>query len=120
MCNTYIVAIARPKKGKPESPRPGPNKTAEIQRLNILLTPFKTIALERYSGNETEALVKLGLRLHNIEAGLETLSNYQGVARLGPDGKTGLVKEPLREQLPLIDLLTDSWQENADGRFSAK
>ena len=95
-------------------------KTAEIQRLNILLTPFKTIALERYSGNETEALVKLGLKLHNIEAGLETLSNYQGVARLGPDGKTGLVKEPLRKQLPLIDLLTDSWQENADGRFSAK
>lgn len=92
-------------------------KTSEIQRLNILLTPFKTIALERYSGNEAEALAKLGLKLHDLQMGLETLSNYQGVARLGPDGKTGFVKEPLREESPLIYLLTDAWHEDA-GRFA--
>lgn len=95
-------------------------KTSEIQRLNILLTPFKTIALERYTGNETEALAKLGLKLQDLQAGLETLSNYQGIARLGPDGTTGLVKQPLREDSPLTDLLTDAWEEHAGSRFSAK
>ena len=35
------------------------NKTAEIQRLETLLTPFRTIALEKYTGNEKEALRKL-------------------------------------------------------------
>lgn len=34
-------------------------KTAEIQRLETLLTPFRTIALEKYTGDEKEALRKL-------------------------------------------------------------
>jgi hypothetical protein len=88
---------------------------SEVQRLDILLTPFKTIALERYSGNETEALAKLGVKLQELQAGLETLSNYQDVARLGPLGTTGLVKAPLQEGSPLIELLKNAWEERADG-----
>lgn len=34
-------------------------KTAEIQRIETLLTPFRTIALEKYTGDEKEALRKL-------------------------------------------------------------
>ncbi|HUT54840.1 MAG TPA: hypothetical protein VM658_15720 [bacterium] len=39
--------------------RENDNKTAEIQRLETLLTPFRTIALERYSLPEVQALGKL-------------------------------------------------------------
>ena len=35
------------------------DKTADIQRLETLLTPFRTIALERYTGSEGEALRQL-------------------------------------------------------------
>jgi hypothetical protein len=45
------------------------DKTAEIQRLETQLTPFKTIALEKYTGPEQEALNKLA---HEIEK----LKNY--------------------------------------------
>ncbi len=34
-------------------------KTAEIQRLETLLTPFRTIALEKFTGDEKDALRKL-------------------------------------------------------------
>lgn len=34
-------------------------KTAEIQQLETLLTPFRTIALERFTGDEKDALRKL-------------------------------------------------------------
>jgi len=34
-------------------------KTAEVQRLETLLTPFRTIALEKFTGDEKEALRKL-------------------------------------------------------------
>jgi hypothetical protein len=35
------------------------DKTAEIQRLETLLTPFRAIALEKFTGDEKEALRKL-------------------------------------------------------------
>ena len=35
------------------------DKTAELQRLETLLTPFRTIALEKYTGTEAEPLRKL-------------------------------------------------------------
>lgn len=35
------------------------NKSAEIQHLETLLTPFRTIALEKFTGDEKEALRKL-------------------------------------------------------------
>jgi len=42
--------------------------TAEIQRLEILLTPFRTIALEKYTGSEQEALRKLAEDLEILES----------------------------------------------------
>jgi len=43
-------------------------KTSEIQRLETLLTPFRTIALEKFTGDEKQALRKLAddiLHLHS-------------------------------------------------------
>ena len=67
-------------------------KDMEIQRLNLLLTPFKTVALERYSGTENEALAKLGTRLNDIQTGLEHLSQQQGPRHLSPEVRQRLLE----------------------------
>jgi prefoldin subunit 5 len=43
------------------------NKNSEIQRLETQLTPFKTIALEKYTGTEQERLNKLSERIKELE-----------------------------------------------------
>lgn len=45
-------------------------QTDEIQRLETLLTPFRTIALEKFTGPEVEALQKLAERVTTIDAAL--------------------------------------------------
>jgi hypothetical protein len=45
-------------------------QSAEIQRLETLLTPFRTIALERYTGTEDEVLQQLAKRIKTIDASL--------------------------------------------------
>jgi hypothetical protein len=47
-------------------------QSAEIQRLETLLTPFRTIALEKYAGPEGEALKQLAERITSID---ESLAN---------------------------------------------
>jgi hypothetical protein len=42
-------------------------KTAEIQRLETLLTPFRTIALERFTGSESEKLKQLANQITELE-----------------------------------------------------
>ena len=56
-------------------------KTAEIQRLETQLAPFKTIALQRFADPEPEALRKLADRISNIEDAVEprTLSDQHKV-----------------------------------------
>ncbi len=43
------------------------SKTAEILRLETQLIPFKTIALEKYTGSEQEALRKLANELEKVK-----------------------------------------------------
>ncbi len=43
------------------------DKTAEIQRLETQLIPFKTIALEKYTGSEQEALRKFAQELEDLK-----------------------------------------------------
>jgi hypothetical protein len=50
------------------------DKTSEIQRLEIQLTPFRTIALEKYAAPEGEALKQLAERIKTID---ESLVNAQ-------------------------------------------
>jgi hypothetical protein len=42
-------------------------KASEIQRLETLLVPFKTIALEKYTGSEQEVLQKLAEELQKLK-----------------------------------------------------
>ena len=58
------------------------DKTAEVQRLETLLAPFRTIALERYTGTEADALSKLALRINELESSLNTIRDYSSVAQL--------------------------------------
>ena len=44
------------------------NKNTEIQRLETQLTPFRTIALEKYTGSEQEALRKLANELEELKS----------------------------------------------------
>lgn len=43
------------------------DKESEIQQLETQLTPFKTIALDRYTGSENERLQKLADRIRELE-----------------------------------------------------
>lgn len=43
------------------------SKEREIQRLETLLTPFRTIALEKYTGTETEALNELADKIQEYQ-----------------------------------------------------
>ena len=47
------------------------DKIAEIQRLETQLTPFRTIALEKFAGPEGEALKQLAERIKTIDESLE-------------------------------------------------
>jgi len=44
------------------------HKDAEIQRLETLLTPFRTIALERFTGSDAEVLKKLAEQLTLLQS----------------------------------------------------
>ncbi len=48
-------------------------KASELQRLETQLTPFRTIALEEYTGSEQEALKKLADRIQELENPLKRL-----------------------------------------------
>lgn len=52
-------------------------KTAVIQRLETQLTPFKTIALEKYTGSEQEALQKLAKRFQELEQQVAIVEKHQ-------------------------------------------
>lgn len=46
------------------------NQTTEIQRLETLLTPFRTVALDKFAGPEGEALKQLGDHILAIDESL--------------------------------------------------
>jgi hypothetical protein len=46
------------------------DQKADVQRLETLLTPFRTIALEKFTGTEAEALQQLAERIKTVDAAL--------------------------------------------------
>jgi len=52
----------------------------EIQRLETLLTPFRTIALERYTGPEQEALSKLANKIRMLEDQVKDVEKFKKIA----------------------------------------
>ncbi len=80
-------------------------KDAEVQRLETLLTPFRTIALERYTGSEAEALSKLARRIQELELSLIAVRDYSEVAGLNPTGSHFSPGGVLKYTSPLTQLL---------------
>ncbi|MDE2009290.1 MAG: hypothetical protein KGJ09_04335 [Candidatus Omnitrophica bacterium] len=63
-------------------------KNFEIQGLETQLAPFKTIALGRFTGTESEALSKLAFQLNNLESAVSDIKKYAYVSTLGVNGST--------------------------------
>ncbi len=57
-------------------------KDTKIQLLETQLIPFKTIALERFTGSEMEALRKLAEEIEDTEKRLKNFQNYSYSASL--------------------------------------
>ena len=78
-------------------------KNSEIQRLETILTPFRTIALERFTGSESVALKKLADQLLSLEADL--LSKSRQIAQLQSDlSKADLNIQPIRTATGKVEL----------------
>jgi cell division protein FtsB len=65
-------------------------KDTEIQRLETQLAPFRTLALQRYPGPESEGLRKLGEEIEELEREVSTLREYAEVARWTLHGNRSL------------------------------
>jgi len=70
------------------------SKNTEIQRLETLLTPFRTIALEKFTGSDQEALRKLadyvveqGKKLDKMGSELDKAKAQSGPPKLTPYSK---------------------------------
>lgn len=53
------------------------DKNHQIQEIQTLLVPFKTIAFQNFTGTEAERLAQLALKLNDIQKGLESLNSNQ-------------------------------------------
>jgi hypothetical protein len=102
---------------------PSLNKTIEEQKGQILLletqlTPFRTIALERFSGTEAEALSKLAFQLNALESTVSTLQNYSTIATFDIQGNPpGFGPGSIVEMhTPLSDLLRNCYTNLPDGK----
>ena len=60
-------------------------KDVEIQRLETQLTPFKTIAIAKYTGSEQEALDKLAQNLKIVESKTAALEKQLNPHELTPE-----------------------------------
>ncbi len=73
-------------------------KTAEIQRLETQLVPFKTLALEKYPGSESQALANFSSELQGIKSQVDTIREYKDyveIARLDIAGLPFKATPPL-------------------------
>lgn len=83
-------------------------KTIEVQRLENLLTPFKTIALERYTGSESDVLKKLAEQIIKLQS--EDIENLKRIKAL--EGELQEAKELAKPpQLLLQSQKIESIQE---------
>jgi hypothetical protein len=91
-------------------------KTAEIQRLETLLAPFRTIALERYTGPENEALTKLASQIQTLQS-LDTEKTRKIEALQAELNKTSEQARPPTLSLISHDTLTNGEARVATLRF---
>jgi hypothetical protein len=91
----------------------------ELQLVETRFAPFKELALQKFTGSESERIAKLALQIGDIQKGLDVLSNYQDIARLNPDGSGNIrAGNGVTISSPLIDAMTGCWQFDPDGTMS--
>jgi len=95
-------------------------KEAEIQRLELLLVPFRTVALQWYKGSEAESLKKLANRIIEIESDLSALKDYGEVATLGFLGYKSLGGIAIGRQGPMAGWANGYLTKNIDGTYDIK
>lgn len=91
---------------------------AEIQRLETSLSPFKVLALQRYTGTDTEVLSKLALRIQEIESMVYTLQTYSDIAKMDITGNPGIVGvNPVSVTTPISRKLSGVFKEENDQKI---
>lgn len=98
------------------------DKDHQIQELQTLLVPFKTVAFQNFTGTEGERLAQLALHLNEVQLGLETLVRYQSVAKLNARGLTGMVAPDgiLMEHTPIGDAMAATIVNMPENRTAFK
>jgi hypothetical protein len=89
----------------------------QIQLLETQLTPFRTIALERFTGTEAQALAKLAFQLNDLESTVAAIQNYSEIATYDIQGNPpGFgAGGDIQWNSPLSDLLRDCYTNLPNG-----
>ncbi len=78
------------------------------------LAPFKTIALERFTGTEAEALSKLAFQLKNLESTISDVKKYSYVSTLSIYGSPYDMQGPVKLNTSISRLMEDLLSENKE------
>jgi hypothetical protein len=91
------------------------DKDAEIQRIETQLVPFKTLALERFTGDESERLQKLAQEIETLQHDVVALRDYSDIASLNALGKPYEDGDVIFNT-PISIILESTW-ERKDGNL---
>ncbi len=87
-------------------------KDFKIQNLETEIAPFKTIALERFTGTEAEALSKLSFQLNNLEGAISDVKKYTYVSTLTAYGSPYSTSGPIIFNTPISRIMQDTISED--------
>ncbi|MCL5269743.1 MAG: hypothetical protein M1457_04130 [bacterium] len=91
-------------------------KNNRISTLETQLVPFRTIALEKYTGDENQRMKKLASALFDLENDVDIIKRYSDVAKMNALGMDVEVVPPLQYNSPISTLLMGTWQ-SIEGRL---
>lgn len=85
-------------------------KISEIQRLETQLTPFKTIALEKFTGDENQRLQKLAQEIRTLRHDVIAIRDYSDMASLNAFGKP-YADGDIIFNTPISRILEGTWEK---------
>jgi hypothetical protein len=95
-------------------------KTAEVQRLETLIAPFRSIALEHFTGDEKEAITKLTEHIKTLE---QKIRKYEFIP-LSEDIRTQVIKQLTglqkiyKDNNLHIELTHEKWTPSATRKYA--